>query len=62
MLPLVETLYVVSEGGLGREGPNLPVFDPAEHAAEAGVGRPGLCPGARLVLDRGDTLLREHYF
>ena len=52
-LPLVETLDVVREGGLGCKGPDLPVLDPTEHAAEAGVGGPGLGAGARLIL---------HYF
>ena len=49
-VPLVETLHVVGEGGLGCEGPDLPVLDPAEHGAEAGVGGPGLGAGARLIL------------
>ena len=49
-LPLVQTLYVVGEGSLGREGANLPVLDPTEHGAEAGVRGPGLGARARLVL------------
>ena len=49
-LPLVETLHVVGEGGLGCEGPDLPVLDPTEHRAEAGVGGPGFGAGARLIL------------
>ena len=50
-LPLVKTLNVVSEGSLGCEGANLPVLDPTEHGAEAGVRGPGLGAGARLVLE-----------
>ena len=49
-LPLVETLHVVGEGGLGCEGPDLPVLDPTQHRAEAGVGGPGFGAGARLIL------------
>ena len=51
MLPLVKTLNIVGEGSLGCEGANLPVLDPTEHGAEAGVRGPGLGAGARLVLD-----------
>ena len=50
-LPLVEALDVVREGCLGSEGPNLPVLDPAQHAAEAGVGGSGLGAGTRLILN-----------
>ena len=51
-LPLVQTLDVVREGCLGSEGPDLPVLDPTEHGAEAGVRGPRLGAGARLVLEK----------
>ena len=51
-LPLVQTLDIVREGGLGGEGANLPVLDPTEHGAEAGVRGPRLGAGARLVLEK----------
>ena len=50
-LPLVQTLDVVREGCLGSEGPDLPVLDPTQHAAEAGVRGPGLGAGTRLILN-----------
>ena len=51
-LPLVQTLDIVREGGLGGEGANLPVLDPTEHRAEAGVRGSRLGAGARLVLKK----------
>ena len=56
-LPLVQTLDIVREGGLGCEGANLPVLDPTEYRAETGVRGPGLGAGARLVLKENKHII-----